>query len=237
MATFNSRMARVEEKNNMRKVTLLAAGGIVVIVAMITLGIPALVRMVAFIGERKGGSVNDKNDLIPPAPPSIYSPWSATNSAVQKITGQAEPGSQVVLTVNSRTLGSKKTEDDGTFTFEDVTLSDGKNALIAVAVDNAGNKSQPSAEVDMTYSKKEPKLNVDTPTDKQTFSGNPSIDIKGQVDPDSRLTVNDRVVIVGTDGNFATKWNLPAGDTKLVFVTSDLAGNQTRKELTVTFNP
>jgi hypothetical protein len=237
MATFNSRLARVEEKQNMRKVTWIAMGSILVIVGMITLGIPALVRMVSFIGERKGGGVADKNDLIPPAPPSIYTPWNATNSAVQTISGWSEPLSQVILTINSKTLGSVNAASDGSFVFDNVTLNEGKNTLIAVALDNSGNKSQPSGEVDVVYSKQEPKLNVDFPTDRQTFSGTPTIEIKGQVDPDSRLTINDRIVIVTDDGSYSTKWNLTSGDNTLVFVTTDPAGNQTRKELLITFNP
>ena len=221
----------------MRKVTWIALGSILIVVGMITLGIPALVRMVSFIGERKGGGVADKNDLIPPAPPSIYAPWNATNSAVQTINGWSEPQAQVVLTVNLKTLGSVIAASDGSFIFENVTLSEGNNTLVAVALDNSGNKSQSSGEINIVYLKREPKLNIDSPADRQSFSGNSSIELKGQVDPQSRLTINDRVVILGNEGNFTTKWNLSSGDNTLVFAAVDPAGNQIRKELVVTFNP
>ncbi len=236
MAMINSRLVRMEEKRNIRKVIMFSIGIILVIIGMVTLGIPAIVKMVYVIGERKAGS-GSGNDLIPPAPPTINLQWSATNSAVQKISGFAEPQSQVILTLNGKTVGSIKVGTDGGFSFDNVALTSGKNSLLAIAVDQAGNKSQPSAEADMTYSNQQPKLNVNSPTDRQTFSGDSGIDINGSVDPGDSLTINDRVVIVGDDGSFDLKWNLSAGDNTLVFVATDDAGNQTRKELVATFNP
>ena len=91
---YHSRLQRVEEKRNIRQATLLGLAAILAIIVVIVLGIPLLVRMAVFLGDVKSSSRPvDKNDLIPPVPPQISLPYTATNSANQTISGSAEPGS------------------------------------------------------------------------------------------------------------------------------------------------
>jgi bacillopeptidase F len=234
-----SRLQRLEEKRNVRKATFLTLGGVAIVALVIVIGIPLLVKLLLFMGNLKSANQPvDKTDLIPPGPPQLIVPYDATNSATLTISGIAEPGSTVFLTDNSDTLGNVVVADDGTFNYVDNNLDDGTNQIVAVAVDQAGNKSQPSQTTQVIYSKVAPKLELSAPTDRQTFSGDPArTAFTGKTDPDVRLTVNDRVIIVDSAGNFTSTFNLNPGDNTLVVIATNKAGNQTRKELVVTYNP
>lgn len=225
----------MEEKRNVRKAVVLTFGIVILVVVILVLGIPVLLKLTSFLGNfRSSGGIVDKTDLFPPAPPSLNIPYDATNSSRQTINGWAEADSMVYLTKNGQSLGSQKTDSTGAFSFGDVTLEAGDNTFVAVAVDQAANKSQPSDETNLFYSSKSPELTLESPTDRQQVSGSsPQVTIKGVVMGVERLTVNGRVVVVGPDGKFATNYSLSLGENVLVFVAIDRAGNQTRKELIV----
>ena len=212
-------------------------GAFFLIILTILVGIPALIRMAAFLGDlRASNRPVDKTDIVPPAPPRISLPFEATNSATQVIDGAAESGATIFLTLNGESLGTVVAREDGTFIFSRVELRQGDNSLMAVAVDQAGNQSRGSTPINLYYSNKSPALDIESPTDRQQISGN-KIEIKGRVADGSRLMINDRLIVVGPGGKFSTAWNLNSGENGLVFVATDRAGNQTRKEVTVTATP
>lgn len=185
-----------------------------------------MVKMAIFLGDLKFSKTPvDKTDLIPPPPPSFSLPYDATNSARQTISGGSEAGSTVYLTLNGENGGNVVAKDDGTFTLEDITLKNGDNALITVAIDQAGNKGHASAEVDVYYSNKPPELTVET-----SRVATNKIEVKGATNG-VRLTANDRLIIIGQNGKFATTINLNPDEKTLVFVATDRAGNQTRQEV------
>lgn len=227
----------MEEKRNMRQATLLGLAAILAIIVVIVLGIPLLIRMAVFLGDIKSSSRPvEKNDLIPPVPPQISLPYSATNSASQTISGSAEPGSSVFLTLNGESVGNVIAAEDGGFSISNIHLTVGDNKLSAVAIDQAGNKSMPANEIDVFYSNKPPKLDISSPTDRQQISNN-KVEISGSVDEGSRLVINDRFIVIAPNGKFNVVWNLNSGENGLVFVATDQSGNQTRKELIVTATP
>ncbi|MDO8488392.1 MAG: Ig-like domain-containing protein [bacterium] len=233
---YRSRLQRLEERRNVRKATLLGLGAILVVVAVVVLGIPFLIRMAVFFGDLN--STNrpvDKNDQIPPAPPSISLPYDATNSATQTISGSAEPGSTVFLTLNGDSAGDVVVADDGSFAISRVTLTSGDNALSALAVDQAGNQSVTLTQLTIFFSNQPPKLDIASPTDRQQISGN-TVPVSGETEAAARLIVNDRMIIVNSTGKFSANFNLNPGENVLVFLATDRAGNETRKELTVISN-
>lgn len=229
---YRSRLTRLEERRNLRKATWLAAGTIFLVVTVLILGIPILVKMAGFLGDLKASSRPvDRNDLIPPVPPAISLPYDATNSAKIEISGSAEPGSTVYLTQNSESRGNVVVGEDGIFRFGNMALKDGDNKFEAVAVDQSGNRSQPSESQTVYYSNKAPDLTVETSA---VVDG--KVEIKGSTNG-VRLVVNDRLIILNSEGKFQTKIGVNSGENILVFVAVDRAGNQTRKELTVTATP
>lgn len=227
----------MEEKRNLRRATVLSLGTILIIVAVIILGIPLLIRLAGFLGDIKSSSQPvDKYDTIPPVPPLISVSYTATNSATQTISGSAEPGSSVFLTLNSDSSGDVVAAEDGGWSISSVRLVEGDNKLSAVAIDQAGNKSSPSTETDIYYSQKPPQLDVSSPTDNQQVNGT-NVEVSGSTTAGVRLTVNGRLIIVSSAGKFSTQFPLVAGANALVFIATDKTGNQTRAELTVTATP
>ena len=235
---FRSRLTKLEEKRNLRKAKLYTLGTIGLIVLAVLVGIPVLVRVLTFVGDIKSANRPiDKNDLIPPGPPEILISYDATNSANLSVNGLAEPGTTVYLTLNSDSVGNVVTSEEGIFHMGVIQLKEGGNVLAGVAVDQAGNKSQLSRTVRISYSTRQPDLVVDTPSDGLQVSEKAWVEIKGKTDPEARLTVNDRIIIVNGTGEFLTTYNLIPGENVLTFRAVSREGNKTEREVKVTYNP
>ncbi len=233
---YHSRLQKLEEKQNLRQATLISLGTVLLIATTLILGIPLLIRLAGFLGELKSTDRPiDKNDTIPPVPPQVSLPFDATNSAQLTLTGNSEPGATVFLTLNEDSSGDVVVSDNGSFTLPQISLTEGDNALAIVAVDQSGNKSVSATQFSVYFSQKAPDLQVDAPTDNQQVTGN-TVEVKGNTTPGMKLTINGRLIIVASDGNFATNLNLNPGENPLVIVASDKLGNQARKELTVISN-
>ncbi len=204
---------------------------------MLVWGIPLLAKLAVLFGNLNSSKRPiDKSDLIPPAPPSLSVIYEATNSAQQAIYGYSEPGATVYLTLNKKSVGSVITRDDGGFVFSEIRLIPGKNEVTAVAMDTAGNTSQPSNPVGIIFSDKEPKLNIDFPTNGLVVSGGDGgVEIRGDTGLGVSLVVNDRVVVVNSDGKFSTRTNIVEGENTLVFIATDRSGNTARREIVVTY--
>jgi len=239
MKTYSSRLNRLEDKRNTRKAFLIVLGTIVIVILMLVIGIPTLIRMVVLIGDMKSsGKQVDRMDVIPPSPPQILYQYDATNSAQINLTGFSEAGATVYLTNNSNSIGEAVVKDDGTWLIANIKLNTGSNDFIATAVDLSGNRSQMSKTVSIIFSTKEPKLEISSPTDRQNVTGKPAnVNVRGLTDPDARLTVNDRVIIVSADGTFSANYPLNSGENVMIFLSKDIAGNQARREMTVTYQP
>ena len=83
----------------------------------------------------------------PPPTPTLDSPSDGDLFAdpVITVSGTAEPGIEVRLTRNGSIAGTTHAASDGTYSFPDVTLAEGSNALVARARDIEG--SSPSSPV------------------------------------------------------------------------------------------
>lgn len=236
---YRSRLQKVEENKNLKKAIWLIAGTLLFLVAAVVWGVPLLVRLAVFLGDvNSSRRPVDKADIIPPPPPVLLSTYDATNSATLALFGRTEPGVTVYLTQNEQTTMNVVSTENGEFRIADLQLKDGQNTFVAVAIDASGNKSLTSNVVTVLYLTKQPQLDVSSPSDRQIFSGsNANIEVKGQTDPESRLTINDRVIVVNGDGRFLSKYKLNSGENTLIIISTDHAGNQARKELVVSYNP
>jgi hypothetical protein len=90
------------------------------------------------------GFVIDTDD---PAAPGISSPGDGGNTTdrTPTITGTAEPGSHVIIYIDGEQVGSTVADEDGNFSFTvPDALSLGDHKVSAVAVDEAGNRSEAS---------------------------------------------------------------------------------------------
>lgn len=234
---YRSRLQQTQEKKNLKLAIWLIVAGIVLVGMMLVWGVPLLIRFAVFVGDLNSSRRPiDKSDLIPPAPPSLSVIYEATNSARQVIYGYSEPNVTVYLTLNKKPIGNVVAQGDGKFVFTDINLELGRNELSAVALDNAGNTSQPSNIAGINYSNREPKLEIQSPTEGQIVTGQENtVEIKGLTDLGTRLIVNERVVVVNSDGKFTSSVTINEGENTLVFVATDRSGNSARKEIKVTY--
>jgi len=210
---------------------------VIIISVIYFLGVSGLTHISDFWSIFTGERTSTKGDTVAPPPPTFAPAPPYTNEQKAEIRGYAEPGSEVVLFVNNGETGKVITEAGGTFSFTDVSLSEGKNTLTTTATDKAGNRSQKSAELIITLDTEPPNLEVSKPQNNQTFKGeDKTIQISGKTDPGAIVRINAIQATVLADGTFqATIHASKPGQIQITVVATDKAGNEEKAELAVTY--
>lgn len=233
-----SRLQSVEEKRNVRRAIYFIFLTIAAIVLLFFYGIPLLGRFAGFVSDLgKSGKAISVNDHTPPAPPRFDFINNFTNQQNVNISGSTESGATIKLTFNGPTQDTLA-DKDGRFQFS-VQLASGENTYSAVAVDTAGNVSQPTQNYSITYDNKPPELNIENPTDGSQFFGSAQrqVTISGSSDVGSQITINDRIVVLDDNGKFQYTLTLSDGENKFTIKSTDQAGNTTEKNITLNFTP
>lgn len=229
-----SRINRAMEHQAKRNITMAVIGIIVIILLLAFFGVTALQKLSDFTVKTKDSSTTTTTvDTAPLVPPSLNSPFDATNSADVKITGQVQDGDSVKLYVNDSYVDKVTVKDDKTFTFPDVTLKLGMNTLKAKAV-KGSKESDYSDEIRIAYYNSAPSLDISSPADGRTFSQdqNPIL-VSGKTDSTAQVTVNGYQAVMEPDGTFHYTLNLKNGDNDITIEAQDAAGNKTDKHLKV----
>jgi len=232
---MSSRLARHEQSKLIRQTLLFGGLAMVLLVAFLFVILPQSVRLISSITS---GTSNpfEAADTIPPQTPMLDAPPIATPSATLAVSGLGEAKSEIVLVVNGTEQNRQTAGDDGRFSFE-VALGEGDNALSLYAIDESQNESPTSQIYTITRDSEAPKLEIQEPQEGQQFElrRNQQITIKGTSDPNTRISINGRLVFARNDGTFSSTYQLQEGENKLLIEAHDEAGNQTTKELIVTF--
>jgi hypothetical protein len=92
-----------------------------------------------------------------PSTPCFTEMPSATRNGAVIVRGTADPGSQVEIFLNNRSMGSVRADVNGLFSVK-TALTEGKNTFIAVATDPVGNVSEPSAPLSEFLDTKPPRI-------------------------------------------------------------------------------
>lgn len=233
-----SRLASVEERKNMRKASFFILLSIAAILILFFFGLPILGKFAAFVSDlgRSNKSITT-SDHTPPAPPHFNTFNDFTNQQNVNVTGTSEPGATIKLTFNG-TEQDALVDKDGNFNFN-LQLGSGENSFTAIAVDPAGNNSQTTQTFKITYDNKPPNLNIDSPSDGSQYFGSTQrqITIKGTAEPNTQVTINDRIVVVDDLGKFQYTTTLNEGANPFAIKASDQAGNTTEKDITLNFAP
>ncbi len=234
-----TRLAKRQEEKNIRRAIFYIVLTFVLAFILVIVGIPLLIRMAIFLGNiRTSGNLPEKGDTIPPTPPRIVVPFEATNSAQFSLEGFTEPEAKIKLFNSGLSFGEVIADNEGTFSLGGLKLTLGRNEITAVAEDSAGNESQPSIPAVVIYDTTPPDLEITQPEEGKNVSGvENEITIEGKTEEGAALTINDRLVIVGPEGNFSNEYSLDEGENIFIFVAQDKAGNQTEKELKVVYSP
>jgi len=233
---IEGRKATDKGKNN-RKTFLLGFVVVVLLVLVVLFGFSFLVRFTAFLGERK--EVNSgvvKDNQLPPLPPRIFVPFEATNSAAINVSGTAESGTLIELEKDDILLDTINVDDDGEFIFENVLLNLGNNLFSAVAVAADGKRSEISKEVMVVFDNEPPGLEMSNPVEDSLTVDYEDFDVVGKVDNDVSVTVNGRIGLIDSEGNFKVKIQLQPGKNNVEIKVRDLAGNETSKIIEITYD-
>ena len=231
----HSRLAQREIRRNNRKALLYILLTLGFFVMLFFLGIPALIKLAIFLGDLKSsGTPVETQELVPPSPPSFKPIPPATNNNHITVEGFGEPGATVEIFVSESSGGSVVAENDGSFKFNNITLTTGMNEIYAKVTDNTGQISGPSGKLKIVYNNTAPDLEITEPADGSRYNvSKTKIAIKGKTSPEATLTINDHLIILSSDGSYNYNFALSSGENKVKVVATDSAGNKTEKEITL----
>ncbi|MFA5828133.1 MAG: hypothetical protein WC841_02045 [Candidatus Shapirobacteria bacterium] len=238
MAEFvRSRLERKEEEQITKKTVLLGFITVVLFVLTITFGLPLLVKFSVFLGDLKNKDAGvDTEKVIPPLAPRIIMPYEATNSSTIAISGLGEIGTVVELLKNDVSIGKVDMTDKGDFVFDDVALENGENSFSAVAMSEKGGSSEMSKMVTVVYDNQPAEIVMMNPSEDVLTVDYSDFDIVGKAEKDASVLVNNRVAMVDDEGKFKLKFQLAAGKNEIEIVARDLAGNETKKKINITYD-
>lgn len=232
-----SRLERKVDEQITKKTVFLGFFTILLFIFIVVFGLPFLVKFSVFLGEAKSKRDNSAGEnTLPPLAPRLVIPFEATNSSKIKIIGFAEANVTVELLKNETSIGKTQVSSSGDFAFEDIELREGENTFSAVAKTDKGDSSDVSKNVTVLYDTKVPELALINPSEDSLTVDFSDFDIIGKSEKGVSVLVNNRLAIVDDDGQFKIKLQLNAGKNDVEVTVRDLAGNETKKKLVITYD-
>jgi len=161
----------------------------------------------------------------------------ATNSATIAVSGKGQPGMTVIVYINETDTEKTTVDKDGSFTIPVVKLIEGSNTISAKQTDDKKNVSALSEVFTVVSKKSKPTLDISYPSDNQQIRQDQNtIIVTGKTnDETNTITVNDRLVIIRSDGSFSYELNIPDGDSTVKVIATDTAGNQITVERKINY--
>lgn len=238
MAEFKrSRLERKSDEQITKKTVILGIFTILLFIGVVVFGLPLLVRFSIFLGNAKSQKDSlTKENVLPPLPPRLVLPFEATNSSKINVSGFAEANVDVELTKNNMSVGKTKVSETGDFVFKVIELTDGDNVFSATAMTDEGGSSESSKSETVTYDTTTPSLEMTNPSEESLSVDVADFDIVGKSEKGVSVMVNNRVAMVDDQGNFKIKLQLNGGKNDIVVLVRDAAGNETKKNITITYN-
>lgn len=233
-----SRLSRTEERRNNRKAFIFFVLTIASILLVFFLGLPLLAKFAAFLTDiRQSSQPIEISDTTPPVLPRFEPLPEATNEIKVEITGHTEPGATAILYLNNKTeevLADNKGEFNYTF-----FLNDGNNRISAVAKDGSGNESQKTETYKILFDDEPPEIQINSPEAGSEYFGakQRQVVIDGKTEEGAKININDRLVVVDSDGSFTFATTLSEGENSFTIKAEDKAGNIKEEGLTLHFSP
>jgi len=233
---IRSRLSKRLEQKTKKNLTLSILGIILIVLLVFKFGIPFLVNLSLFLSGSQSKVETGIQGSSFIAPPILDSIPEATASANIVISGVSLKKQTINLYINNSLIDTVKSGNEGRFSFK-VTIKPGENTIRVKAIAN-DKESDFSNTVTIIFKNAPPFLNVNSPTDGQSFSKDQNIaNIKGTTDIDTRVTVNGFWAITDDNGNFSYSLPLQNGENKIRIAAIDAAGNKNEKEIKITYSP
>lgn len=232
-----SRLTRRMEQKTKKNLALSILGIILVLLLVFKFGLPLLINLSLFLsGSKTNQEQSESKNSFFIAPPILNPLPLATSSARIAISGVASKDQTISLYINDNLIDETQTEENGSFAFEP-TLKSGENTIKAKTIVE-GKESGFSEPLNIIFKSAPPSLNINSPTDSQSFGADQNmVDVAGTTDSDVKITVNDFWAITDSDGSFSYRLPLQNGENKIKVTATDIAGNNTEKEIKVTYSP
>jgi len=239
MGRSKTRLQRKREKESLKQAVKYLLLILLVLYLMIKLGLPALIRMVTFLGEvRSSDQPIERQDQLPVMTPQLLPLPEATQEEAMDIVGYGEAGATIQLYIRGISADEVLADKDGNFTFREINLREGENEIYVVARSDKGKMSDESESWTVVFDKTAPSLKIDQPEDGDKFFDKDSpITVSGKTEEDVSLTVNGRFVMLKNDGSWETQVELSEGDNQIEVVVKDAAGNETKETVKVNYAP
>lgn len=232
-----SRLANHDRRTLLRQTIFFSAGSVALVIAFLFVILPAFIKFLAFRNLSSKIAVTD--DAVLATRPSLSSPYEATSSSSITLTGRSQGDRKIILLQNGVPGPETSANDEGDFSFENVSLESGSNTFTAVSENEKGERGNPSSPVNISYVKDAPKLEISEPANDATISQrkqNPVV-IKGKTDPGNRIYINEKLQFVSSDGSFSGQFQLTEGDNTITVKAVNPASIETIQELSVRFQP
>lgn len=229
------RSGRLEETRQKRRLAIAIVGSVALLAFFGLFGLKILVGFSLLVDRVRGNTPTAQTtELI--LPPILDPLPNATNSSTLVIRGSAQADLDIILYVDEEETEKSKVSENGTFTLTLDGLTEGTKHISAKVSDDKGTVSELSNVLTILIKKKGPSLELTAPEDNSTLNGDDNkVTIAGKTDVDTSVTVNDRIAVVSGDNTFSYKYPLNDGENKLKIVATDIAGNTSTIERTVTY--
>ncbi len=212
---------------------------IVLIYVFFNWGLPFIIGSLSFLNKPKSAVVTEDTKIDEAiAPPVLFIPFEATNSASIPISGYSTKLSKIEVYIDEELKAQTTTDAEGKFTTNPVQLNIGSNNIYALTINDSDKKSLPSKNIKVYYSNEKPTLEVTEPGDgAEIKGGDKKVKVAGKTDPNNSITVNGATVIVNSEGNFQTQININDGDNLIAIVASTNFGTTNQTERRVKYTP
>lgn len=229
------RIETQQQKQFKRQLLIYSIVFFIIILLFFTFGLRILVNGTVYLtnmfsNTQDNGQTNDRFfgqlevDSIP----------EATNSAKIVVAGFATEYKRLDFYLNDNKIDEKNLGNDQSF---EVTLGDlnpGENTFYIKAFSSDSKKQTKSTIYTISYKTEKPKLDISDPKDGDK-THNEEITVAGTTNADSYIRVNNQPVVVDTQGKFSTTVRLKEGENKIEVISSDTAGNEEKKTITITY--
>lgn len=163
----------------------------------------------------------------------VNRPAVATNSAQIIVSGSVSNFDEVGFYINGEEI-SKTSVSEGSFEEEIGPLEIGENNFFVKGFANNGNDEQKSETYTISYINTKPELEITEPQNDATTSDR-QITVRGTTDPNNDVEVNGSPTVVNAGGSFQSRVRIRDGENKIEVVARDIAGNETKNEITVRY--
>ncbi len=222
--------------SNKKSINQILAKRILILAILVGTSVVIMIRFAPKIGSLFGRISVNRNATIttpkPNTPPPIFIeiPRSVNKTKIN-LRGLSSPKTKIELYVNGPKKQEVLTDTSGEFLFTDVVLNKGKNTIFAKVADSENSKSDV---ITIRYDDEKPEIEIETPKNDEIIENlDERIVIKGEVNEEADIRINDKVAIQKPDNSFSLLLGVKEGEVKITIEATDLAGNKTEETIKV----